>query len=282
MHVRRLLELGGRIALTAPRYVRQAARMSPTAMHEYWDASRRRIDCWNRALSPFTPSTRGITVSPHDWNETLRPLVEDIIAGELLARIWTATAISHARWHRQVDCEPILRGVLLSHLETRHRALNCITYGTGPETQPLIELQQTRRRVERWTDVLLGEVQRDLDVADWGFEAARVRDFARTATTGAPTSVASPPPTDDEWLEPLRQAFATTLSETILFPHENQQLIVSILNCFHGDWLDALDWSPRDWLHRLHHTSSDVLLWIDDLLKLDAPRVRLPQVDDDE
>lgn len=207
------------------------------------------------------------------WNGTLRPLLEEVFTGELLVRIWTAVGIAHAREYRQADVEPTLRGVLLNHLEIRNRALNCVVFGAGPEAQQIVAIQQTRRRIERWMDLLFGEMQRTIEVAEFAHDPRRVRDYSRM--TSSPASLADA--TGDrhqeaELLDSLRETFAGSLSSQSLFPELNQQLATSVLNCFQGDWLDAIEWSSDHWRSRLFTASNDTLLWIDDLLNLDAPR----------
>lgn len=272
MHVRHLIELGARIALTGPRLVRESWRLSPTGVHEYWVASGQRLDLWRVALDPYTPQPAPDLLPPTSWANTLRPLLDEIITGELLTRIWTALGIAHVRAHGQADCEPILRNVLFSHLETRNRALNCLVYGSGFASRWIVELQRVRRRVERWTDLLLGEMQRQIDVAEMAHDARRVRDYARTAPTGPrKAGAATDRLAEDGLILALRETFATSLSPVTLHPQVNQAIATSVLGCFHGDWLDSSAWSPDHWLTRLHHSSNDTLLWIDDLLSLDTP-----------
>jgi len=273
MHARRLLELGARIALSAPRYVRESIRPSPTGLHEYWMASQQRFDIWDLGLTPFTPTSVPNPVSRAAWSRTLRPLLEEIFTGELLTRVWTAVGAAHARTHRYNDCEPGLRSILLNHLEMRTRALNCLVYGSGLESRQVVELHQVRRRVERWTDLLFGEMQREIDVAEFACEPRRVRDYARTSPARfSHADRASDLLTDDGLIESLRESFATALSPTEANPLFNQKVATSVLGCFQGEWLDSLEWSPGQWLSRLDHASSDALLWINDILSLDSPR----------
>lgn len=275
MHPRELIEFGAQIALTAPRSVREAIRLSPTGLNDYWIASRQRFDAWVLDLTPFWPTATAPPVSRAAWTNRLRPLLEEIFSGELLARVWTAVGISHARGSGHTDCEPVLRGVLLNHVEIRNRALNCLVYGRGPESSQIVELQQVRRRVERWTDCLFGEMQREIDVAEFAHNPRRARDYALTSRAGfSATNHPSKLLTDDGLLESLRTSFVNSLSPVTSHAQLNEKIAASVLGCFQGDWLDSLKWAPRQWLTRLTHASNDSLLWINDILNLDTPQAR--------
>lgn len=274
MHATRLLELGARIALNGPPLVRRRGQLSPTGLNEYWTASRVRLERWRSSLARLAPGVGAEPVRGKRWSAELRPLLEEIFTGELLTRVWTAVAIACAKNGVESDCEPLLRSVLLNHLEVRNEALNCLVFGIGPETRQIVELQQIRRRVERWIDFLFGEMQREMDVADFAYDPRRARDYARSPRiVGQPNSDDGETP-EERILSSLRSSFDEILTRRTLFPELNQAVAAGVLGSIAGDWLESLDWHPDQWRERLDLGTHDALVWIDEALGLDEPRRR--------
>ena len=67
---------------------------------------------------------------------------------------------------------------MIGHLEARNRAMNIMVYGRGFSIEDGVMLNRLRRRMERWTDMLLGRIMLQHDISDLAFDAQRARDFA--------------------------------------------------------------------------------------------------------
>lgn len=281
MHPRSLIELGARTALAGPRWVRTHARISPTGVQEYWAASRARFQAWSAALKPYEPGRSALPLSPDEWSARLRPLLEEIFTGELLTRTWTAIAIHVARRQAGSDLEPMLRGVLLSHLELRNQALNCVVFGIGTSSRRMVSINQLRRRVEHWIDLLFGEMLRTLDVAELAHDPRRAKDYARASAPkfNAPDRADG---SEAALVEAIGGSFDEVLSTVSLHPELNRRLADSVLAGFQGPWAEWLERSAGSRAVRADRAGRDALLWIDDMLRLDNPSGRTELRGDDE
>ena len=119
----------------------------------------------------------------------LRPVLEEILCGETLSRVWAALAAAHDRQHNTQELEPVARSVMIGHLEARHRALELMLHGPGLGTDHALYLNRLRRRVEQWTDLLVAHVAPLSDPAEFALDAGRaarfVKELGPTAGPGA-------------------------------------------------------------------------------------------------
>ncbi len=177
MHAYDLLQLATVITWHGPMLIQHSAELPPRAIEEYWTASKCRLDRWGQDLRSIrelfdvkfgfdAPSWRSVSA-----------LCDEILTGEIIARLWTAVVTLHDRKHGSTDAEPIVRSVLLGHLEARHRVLNLILnyHGVGPHET--VVLNRLRHRCERWTDILLARLGNSNQLRDLAHDAERVDDF---------------------------------------------------------------------------------------------------------
>ncbi len=265
MHARDLVELGVLVALHGPAFIRGAMPISERGLESYWLASKCRMDRWHRALKTVNIQ---IQDAPHaqrplHW-QAVRPVLEEILAGELLTRVWTAVATAYDQQRASNCIEPIVRSVLLGHLEARHRTLNLIVHGQGFGLEDAVALNQLRRACERWTDVLLAHLIADYDVGEFAFDCARALDFAADlrAERQQPTGRLS----SELLLASLRDNFQKQLSSATPNSDLNQSLAASILSCFRAELFDSTGLCKSLWLVRLDSTANDTERMIAELL----------------
>ena len=130
MHVRELVELAAVVAVHAPAFARQGNVVPQSAIEQYWVASKCRIDRWLRLLQRLTDAAEQLPVPAALSWPRVRPALEEILASELLTRIWTAAAVAHDENRADENLAPIARNIWLSHLEARRRLL--AAYGGRP------------------------------------------------------------------------------------------------------------------------------------------------------
>jgi hypothetical protein len=87
-----------------------------------------------------------------------------------------------------------------------------------------------RRRTERWTDLLLGHLVQDFDVADFAFEERRSRDFANDQLRAGDSGMLHP--ACNFLLTSLRLAFPQTHSTVIERDLTQQKVIGAVMACF--------------------------------------------------
>src|SRR3989304_5430556 len=134
---------------------RGVERISDSGLEQYWIASKIRFDRWGHSFREFLAQAHDFQWHKAHWPYMLG-VWEEILTGEALARVWTAVLCAHDRQHGAQDAEPIARSVLSGQTDARHRLLTLLVSGPGIDAETAMKLNHLRRRVERWTDMLLG------------------------------------------------------------------------------------------------------------------------------
>ena len=129
MHARDLVELAALVAVHSPVLIHGAGRVPRASIEEYWIASRCRLDRWTRLLRRLADAGTQVPLpAPLHWTR-VRPVVEEILASELLTRLWTAASAAYDRRRDDEQLAPVARNVFQGHLEARRRLLQLIADG---------------------------------------------------------------------------------------------------------------------------------------------------------
>jgi hypothetical protein len=183
MHVRDLVELGARIAVGTSHAPANGQDFSVRSIQTYWSASKCRCDRWTRAIRRQGELILlGKVTSREAWPRFL-PLFQEILASELLTRIAAAAAAAHDSREKVAELEPVARSVFTAHLETRGKVLQLLLTGERQGVPEAKRLNDLRRRIERWTDMLLARFAGIAKVDDFTFEPNRMQDFADDLVT---------------------------------------------------------------------------------------------------
>lgn len=267
MHARVLVELAALLASHGEVLLRGSARLSNSCLADYWSASKCRLDRWTRAIG--TTRKRRETPGQPQANSTysgpsFRPWLEEIITGEVLTRVWTAVVCGLEKHNGSQEAEPVVRSVLLGHLEARRKTLRLLVTGRGVDSLEAVALNRLRRRSERWTDMLLGRLIPICDVRDLAFDVGRAADFARgiRAERGQPWG-------SQVWpllLASLQAAFRSSMAPDSPNDDLNLRIASSILACFGADLFESTGQFQSLWQVRLTHTANDTVAMIDQLL----------------
>ncbi|MDX1945075.1 MAG: hypothetical protein SFU86_06685 [Pirellulaceae bacterium] len=267
MHARDLAELAALIAVHSPVLVEGAE--PPLAWQEaYWAAARCRLDRWTRMLRRLAGAAgelpRPATLS---WSR-IRPLLEEILVAELLARLWAAVAAAHDARQGTANLAPVARNVLAGHLEARRRLLALLADSTALLPGEAAVLNQLRLRVERWNDVLLAHPARWIDVAEFAFDPDRAADFA--------ADLAHAQSRDERELAAqlvvasLRASLASSLADPSPSSDLNRRIGTAILGCYQGELFAAPAPASPLWIEQMSAIASDTQAMIDELVRLDA------------
>lgn len=250
LHARDLIELSALVAQHGPLLVLGPPRVPEAAIDAYWVASKCRLDRWARALK--------------DPPTVLAGWVEEILASEMLTRVWTAALCAYDRVHRTDRMEPVARSVWLGQAEARHRLLSLLVRSEELPPAEIRRLNTLRLRVEGWSDVLVGRLASLADVAEFAVDPYRARDFARDlAAKGRkkggrlvwPLCLAS-----------LRSAFRHAFTRPSPNADLNARIASSILAFFQPEVFDGTGLFTPLWVWRLMQTATDAQEWIEDLL----------------
>lgn len=267
MHARELVELAALAAVHGPQLIRDTWRISDSSIEQYWTASKCRLDRWGRTLkqlSEIADSGR----KPLGAASPARAVLEEILTGEILTRVWAAVTCVHDRIRGTELVEPVARSVLIGHLEARHRLLMLLVRGPGIPAEEAVLLNHLRRRSERWTDMLVGYLLGLYDVSEFAVDPERARDFSEDLSYRSRM-----PGGRHAWplvRVSLRAAFGPGLSPASPNADLNAQIATSIISCFQPELFDASGVLPSAWLVRVTNTAGDAAGMIDELLQLDS------------
>jgi hypothetical protein len=264
MHARQLVELSGILAAQGPLLVAGTQPLSPSGLAQYWTASKCRLDRWSRSLRSLTTEAQWQDgAAPRPGWPHLRGVLEEIFTGEMLTRVWTALVCLCGQRHDCSDAEAVTRSVLVGQQEARHRALTLLVDGPGIQVAEAVRINHLLRRVERWTDLLLGHLGGLGDVSPLANDAQRVRDFADDL--GARGAAATPQAVR-LMLGSLRLAFRQGLSPESPNEDLNEAIASAILACLPVEVFDGTGQFQSPWLLRIYNLTSDVEGMIENLL----------------
>jgi hypothetical protein len=256
MYVGDLLELGLVVATHAPVFIECRCALPHGTIEQYWGASKCRLDRWYRAFRTEGAPPASLPIAE---------VIYEILASELLTRIFLAACTGHDKARGQAELGPVAHSIWLSHLEARHSALERMVHGPGIDLGTAVECNRFRRRVERWTDLLLGRLSEYCEIDKLAFDVERASDFAADFSTS---------PTNNElsWnlaLAATRMSLRNLTQPTVNVDL-NRQIASAVLGCLGDDVYDGFGLSRSLWLERLSRTASDTQGMIDQLIRLDA------------
>ncbi len=245
--------------------IRGKSRLSGQGVQQYWTASKCRLDRWSRNLKSFASDVSQLdaTAVRVQW-PFVRGVLEEILTGEVLTRVWTAVLCLYDRQHGATEFESLGRSILIGHMEARHRVLMLLVQGPGVDAEGAVKLNHLRRRAERWTDLLVGHLAKYGDVAEFAIDADRAIEFSQDLQFQS-----NSPGGRQAWpllQASLRAAFQRGLAPVSPNEDLNAQIASAILSCFPGDLFDSTGLFQSLWLHRMSNVTSDVQGMIESLV----------------
>jgi hypothetical protein len=255
MHVRELAELAAAVALHGRALVAGSEEIGLHNQEEYWAASKCRLDRWGRLLRRLAEAARLSVRPPALQEERVRPVLEEIFASELLTRLWTAVACGYDAARGRAECGPVARNIWSGHLEARRRLLALLADGRVITLPEALRLNKVRRRVERWTDMLLGYLVGVVPVDEFCFEPGRARDFAQDAQDGKGKTLQSVQ--QQIVLVSLRASLEGCLGPGSCNRDLNRRIGGAILRMLADARVDAAALVPSLWLERIEHGASE-------------------------
>ncbi|MFZ1936949.1 MAG: hypothetical protein WCB27_22630 [Thermoguttaceae bacterium] len=262
MHARELIELAALVSAQGPVLVRSDHRIPAGGIERYWTTSKIRIDRWARSLKDLALQADA-RQRERKWPET-RGVLEEILTGEILTRVWAAVLCAYDRSRGSDEAEPVARSVMIGHSEARHRVLKLVSHVTGIDARWAVRLNRLRRHAERWTDLLVGRLADIQAVGEFAVDAKRAMDFAEDAPSrqGFEASRLAWP----LLLAALRKAFQRELGPISPNADLNAGIAASVLSCFPSEPLDSSGLFRSLWLLRITSVAEEATRMIEALL----------------
>lgn len=253
MHVVELAELAAVVAHHGPALLYRHASIPAEAVSCYWTASRQRLDLWHQTMIRFDRAKEN--ADPHVmrcWWETHIGVLEEILVSELLTRVIAAIADGTDRASRRDEISPIAQSIYLSHLEVRNRVQALILDRRGCSVSDAIRLNRLRRTIERWIDVLIGQLAGyDRELVRYGIDVNRISRHAREVDWQATS------PGRETIACLVRASLASSIgpkvSEGASLPHANKSIADSILLILRPDLFDSVGALKSLCLHRIEN-----------------------------
>jgi hypothetical protein len=264
MHVRDLVEVAAVVTTLGGARSRYADPLPEQGMRQYWSASKCRLDRWARSLAEYAECSEGDR--RHRRWRMLRPVLEEVLVGEILTRVWTAVVCGCDRQAATKEHEPLVMNIWNGHLDARRRVLNLLVTGRGLRVSDAVALNRLRRRAEKWCDTMLSQLVDACPVARFVFNQQRMRECARDVRgSDRPELVWS------LLRASFRAAFERSLSIRSANGDLNRQIAAAILTCLHTQTFDSTGQFRSIWMMRLEQTTDDTYGMIQDLLASDSP-----------
>ncbi|MBN1590102.1 MAG: hypothetical protein JW888_11350 [Pirellulales bacterium] len=270
MHASQLLELAALVSAQGPVLVEGPGTLGPSSLEQYWTASQCRFDRWSKALKEL--GSQAADPGP-DWSQvgwpTLRATLEEVLTGEVLTRVFGAVVTAYDAYRNTDQANPIVRSVMIGHLEARNRVLRYLVSGPGVNGEEAFKLNRLRRRTERWIDMLVGYLDQLVDVGQFAIDPQRATDFAEDLSYRQQL-----PGGRHAWSllqASLRATFGNGLSPLSPNGELNHRIAMSVLSCFRSELFESTGTLRSLWMTRLSNGTEDVHGMLDNLL-CDRPR----------
>lgn len=236
MHANQLAELGSWVATNAGSLIYGESEQPMLAANNYWTNSRVRLDRWGTALKMFEEDFQQPNLGHDPW-PALSIVVQEILMSEMLTRVWAAVVSTHD-WYRQTDeMHGLAHSIHIGHIEAKNRAFRVMLAGKQLNEETFDQMNVVRRRLERWTDLFLGQLPSATVAAKFAFDRNRVTDF-NEEQIGAVSS--------EQTIR--RKVLAASFSTDLLRDHIefaanpdlNRKIAAGVLSCFPSDRFDSL------------------------------------------
>lgn len=251
MHASQLAELGSWVATNAKNLIYGEQPQPMLVSTNYWQSSKLRLQRWVTALKMFEQDFDGDNQGHNPW-PALEILIQEILTSEMLTRIWSASVLTHDYYHQTDELSGLAHSVHVSHIEAKNRAIRIMLRGRAHDEKAFDRINKIRRRIERWTDLFLGQLPLIEHSSIFAFDKSRVSDFNREQQESAG-------PEYNMRQKVLLGSFSKYLADSktkySANPELNRKIASGILACFPSDRFDSLG-LPKSarmvWLEKSH------------------------------
>lgn len=231
LSVKSLAEVALLVSRVGRGMIEDAKEPSSNSLRDFWQQTRTleqhwtlKLDTWSRDADP-------------ELNQ-LAELATQLFISELLARVWSTVLLGVDQNTGHDDLSRIARNAVSGLLQVRHGVMSRLLQQPNSLASQVAEIERLRRRSDRWTDLLIGNLAGGRDLFDFAFDVERAKDFATESMEYDPAT--GPHPVEHLMTAGLRMAFLGQLPGTALTMPAFQELVQSILGAlpetaFHQD-----------------------------------------------
>lgn len=151
----------------------------PTALYDFWFHGQEHLKQRRKDFTPLTSENHHTEISEKE----LEVILTEFFAEEMLIRVATAILTAADKRRNQCQAEPIARNLFLASLEVKRLALIILVSEKFLNLETLKRINRTRRSIERWTDLLLGQLVLRFGLEEFAHDSARSQDFGEDQST---------------------------------------------------------------------------------------------------
>lgn len=214
--VKSLAEVAWLVSRVGCQMIESQFEPSPQALRDFWQNTRQLQRAWDQVLNDGEGSQQ---------SGKLEDLAAQLFTSELLARVWATVLAGIDQRTGRNDLTRIANNAVSGLLQMRNRLLSQLLLRSGATESWTADLDRLRRRCDRWTDLLIGNLSGREELFQFAFDADRARDFAAEATE----SDLNAPPVELLIAAGLRLSFLGQLPDATLDSPAFTGLLQSIL-----------------------------------------------------
>ncbi|MFV0444165.1 MAG: hypothetical protein ACK5Q5_11405 [Planctomycetaceae bacterium] len=174
MTLRQIAEFAALVAFHGRQLMSQGDEVPDRLLGPYLKHSKERGRQWQLLLERIAARSAH---DPHASTFDLLQLFSEVLVTEMLTRVWTAVLAGSDCESCRIHGEPIARHVLMDVLQVRAAILEELLNGRSCPIGTLLEADVVRRKCDRWTDLLIGELGLFADVCRFAIDPVRSREF---------------------------------------------------------------------------------------------------------
>ena len=265
MHSSQLAELGSWVAINSGNLIYGEQDQPVLVATGYWTASKIRMQRWVIALKMFEQDFDNPSEGHNPW-PALEIVVHEILMSEMLTRTWSAAVLTHDWYHQTDELHGLAHSVHVGHIEAKNRAIRILLHGQAADEEAFDRLNAVRRRMERWTDLFLGQLPDSDTASAFGFDRNRVKDFNREQrqSTGPEYSTRQKVLTTSFTSDLLRNQMTHSAN-----PDLNRDIAAGVLACFPNDRFDSNGLPKSARMIWLEKSQNDTQMLVDHLAQIE-------------
>lgn len=178
--VKSLAEIAWMLSRVGQHSIQNQTEPSPQALRQFWQSTRQLQQTWDEFLSSDTCLAA-------DSKSHFEEVAAQVFTTEMLARVWGTILASIDRRTGRQDLTRIAANSVSGLLQIRQRLLTQLLKQNVSGSWAA-DLDRLRRRCDRWTDLLIGNICGGEEVFQFAFDADRAKDFAEEAAESGTTT----------------------------------------------------------------------------------------------
>ncbi len=266
MHAKQMAEIAAWAAFNSVALIQRSTSLTVETCNDYWTQSKCRQNRWMTALKMFEQDVRNASGNHDPW-PAIEIVVQEIFVSEMLTRVWSAAMVAHDIRFAASELTGIAHSIHIGHLEAKNRAMRLLLENESVGSEMFEQLNSLRRKVERWTDLLLGQLP-DIEASQkFAFQANRVKDFAEESVEANHREYSA---RQVLYSAALGEDLNGVCNRYAANPSINRKIVGGLLSCFDSDRFDSLGMPKSVRLMWMEKSTDETQLLINSLDALDS------------